>query len=319
MTDNTNSTNSKKALPVCLLRVLEKHATAERPLTTRMLTEHMREDYGLEFERKAVGRNLLLLSEMGFPLSSYQDNGKGYYLKHAVDAHGAVLDEKERDVVLDALLHAPRFLASERVTARFQSEPPVYMADERELLGDDTVFDKLSCVREAINLERQISFFNAGGKAEIYGSPYAIIFAGGHYYLLLSVQGYGKLLRQRCDQIKNVSVTDKPLRPVTELVGCEGGLDIGEYLKNNLARTDERFDFSLLCKPHLHGEALLAFGAETQFEIEGDCLRVTATADKARIRKFVLEHLRYTVLVAPANIAAELAEDLRHAAACYAN
>ena len=70
-------TKGKKALSLCILRVLEQRASERNPLSTRHIIEFLKEDFGMIAERKAVGRNLLLLQEMGFPLSTYQENGKG--------------------------------------------------------------------------------------------------------------------------------------------------------------------------------------------------------------------------------------------------
>ena len=72
-------TKGKKALSLCILRVLEQHASEQDPLSTRRIIEYLKEDFGMIAERKAVGRNLILLTEMGFGLSTYHDNGKGYY------------------------------------------------------------------------------------------------------------------------------------------------------------------------------------------------------------------------------------------------
>ena len=69
-------TKGKKALSLCILRVLEQHAGKAQPLSTRHIIEYLKDDFGMIAERKAVGRNLLLLQEMGFPLSTYQENGR---------------------------------------------------------------------------------------------------------------------------------------------------------------------------------------------------------------------------------------------------
>ena len=58
-------TKGKKALSLCILRVLEQHATERDPLSTRRIIEYLKEDFGMIAERKAVGRNLILLTEMG--------------------------------------------------------------------------------------------------------------------------------------------------------------------------------------------------------------------------------------------------------------
>ena len=94
-------TKGKKALSLCILRVLEQHATEQEPLSTRRIIDYLKEDFGMIAERKAVGRNLILLTEMGFGLSTYHENGKGYYLTASVDA------ESFDPVLYDALLRAP--------------------------------------------------------------------------------------------------------------------------------------------------------------------------------------------------------------------
>ena len=117
-------TKGKKALSLCILRVLEQHADKAQPLSTRCIIEYLKEDFGMIAERKAVGRNLLLLQEMGFPLSTYQDNGKGYYLEGAVSDMPQAGDESDA-VLLDAYLRAPHSAQTERAIARLQDDIPI--------------------------------------------------------------------------------------------------------------------------------------------------------------------------------------------------
>ena len=57
-------TKGKKALSLCILRVLEQHASERDPLSTRRIIDYLKDDFGMIAERKAVGRNLILLAEM---------------------------------------------------------------------------------------------------------------------------------------------------------------------------------------------------------------------------------------------------------------
>ena len=47
-------TKGKKALSLCILRVLEQHASEKDPLSTRRIIEYLKEDFGMIAERKAV-------------------------------------------------------------------------------------------------------------------------------------------------------------------------------------------------------------------------------------------------------------------------
>ncbi|MCL2670427.1 MAG: WYL domain-containing protein [Clostridiales bacterium] len=314
----------KKALSLCLLRVLEKYATPARPLTTRALMEYMQADYGLEFERKAVGRNLILLTEMGFPLSTYQENGRGYYLigEDIQSLHWQ--DEDKRLLLLDALLRAPRYDQSETLLAECQGEVPIF--EWSETLLPTLLLENIAQLRGAIAAGQQIRFENAGIYANAEGSatttsatPYALAFAEGQYYVLLSMAGYGKLLHQRCDQMRRIEVTELPARPVTELSGCEGGLPLREYVLQNLYRAGPEESYVLLCKRHLRDEVYAAFGTRSYCEAEGEYLRVTLHCRWPQMRRFLLDHLKYASLLAPQASAAAFAEELRQAAACYPN
>jgi len=314
----------KKALSLCLLRVLEKYASPARPLTTRALMEYMQEDYGLEFERKAVGRNLILLTEMGFPLSTYQENGRGYYLIGENTQGQFGNDESRKLIFLDALLRAPRYAQSETLLAECQGDVPVF--DFSDTLISVQLLDNITLLRRAIADALQIRFESGSiyasgspGAAVTSASPYALAYAEGQYYVLLSMAGYGKLLHQRCDQMRSLEITELPARPVTELSGCEGGLPLRDYVLQNLHRVGAEEDYVLLCKRHLRDEVYAAFGTKSFCEAEGEYLRVTVQCRWPQMQRFLLDHLKYASLLAPQRCAAAFAEELRQAAACYPN
>ena len=157
-------TKGKKALSLCILRVLEQHAGKTNPLSTRHIIEYLKEDHGMIAERKAVGRNLILLMEMGFPLSTYQDNGKGYYLK--TDA-GSVPHE-HNPAALDAYLRAPRSDRTEREIDRLQDPVPVFVSDAEKKQQPEQLFETLDLLKDAIAAwKEQISpFFTQLGLSE---------------------------------------------------------------------------------------------------------------------------------------------------------
>lgn len=316
-------TKGKKALSLCILRVLEQHANKANPLSTRHIIELLKEDHGMIAERKAVGRNLLLLQEMGFPLSTYQENGKGYYLKTDTG------DRKhEHDpIALDAYLRAPRSDRSEAEILKLQDEVPVFVSDAEVRSQSEAVFQTLDLLKEAILNQRQISFLYAvvktdGKKAPqretpFAVSPYALFLAEGYYYVIVSMSGYGRLLHYRCDLMEQVTLLDQPWRAPETLIECKDGLDVEAYVNRTIYHTDVRELHTVLCAGHLTGELLDRFGDAVTMRPEGETIRAEIDAPWEMVRKFLVANLRHTTLLAPAWRRAQMREELLSALSTY--
>lgn len=316
-------TMGKKALSLCILRVLEQHAGKANPLSTRRIIEYLKEDFGMIAERKAVGRNLILLSEMGFPLSSYQENGKGYYLKS--DAENAV--HEHDPAALDAFLRAPRSDRAEREIRRLQDAVPIYVSEQERREQPESVLETLDLLKEAIERKVQVSFLYTvvlpdGRKAPqretpFTVSPYALFLAEGYYYVIVSISGYGRLLHYRCDLMDQVTVTEQKIREAETLIECSDGLDVAAYVNRTIYRTDVRETHTVLCAGHLTGELLDTFGSAVRMRPEGETVRAEIDAPWETVRRFLVGNLKHTTLLAPAWRRAQMREELLSALSTY--
>ncbi len=318
-----SETKGKTALSLCILRVLEQHADKSDPLSTRRIIEYLETDYGMIAERKAVGRNLLLLSEMGFPLSTYQDNGKGYYLRTDVGSE----PHEHNPAALDAYLRAPRSLQSERAIARLQDAVPIYAAEAECGVQPEAVFETLDRLKEAIERKVQVSFVydvvNADGKRvpqremPITVSPYAIFLAEGYYYTIVSISGYGRLLHYRCDMMEHVHLTEQPVREPETMIECRDGLDVAAYVNRTIYHTDIRETHTVLCAEHLTGDLVDAFGPAVKMRTEGETIRAEIDAPWEMVKRFLVCNLKHTTLLAPAWRRAQIREELLSALSTY--
>ena len=316
-------TKGKKALSLCILRVLEQHANQSNPLSTRHIIEYLEKDFGMIAERKAVGRNLLLLMEMGFPLSTYQENGKGYYLKTGA---GFVLHE-HNPAALDAYLRAPRSDRTEREIARLQDPVGIYVSDAEHKIQPEQVFETLDLLKEAIEKQLQVSFLytvvQRNGKktpqreTPFTVSPYALFLAEGYYYVIVSMSGYGRLLHYRCDLMEQVAVTDAPARPAELLIECRDGLDVAAYVNRTIYLTDVKEQHTVLCAEHLAGALLDAFGDAVEMRPEGETICAEINAPWEMVHRFLTENLKHTTLLAPAWRRAQIREELLSALSTY--
>ena len=316
-------TKGKKALSLCILRVLEQHAGKNDPLSTRRIIEYLAEDHGMIAERKAVGRNLLLLQDMGFPLSTYQENGKGYYL--CTDA--APVPHEHNPMALDAYLRAPRSDRSEEEISRLQDTVPVYVSEAECKKQPDTVFQTLDLLKEAIEKKVQVSFLYAvvqtdGKKAPqretpFTVSPYALFLAEGYYYVIVSMSGYGRLLHYRCDLMEQVQLNDLPAREKETLIECRDGLDVAAYVNRTIYHTDVKELHTVLCAGHLTGDLLDTFGDAVRMRPEGETIRAEIDAPWEMVHRFLVGNLKHTTLLAPAWRRAQIREELLSALSTY--
>jgi len=316
-------TKGKKALSLCILRVLESRAAKDRPLSTRHIIEYLASDYGMIAERKAVGRNLLLLQEMGFPLSTYQENGKGYYLKPIAADHAHLHDP----AALDAFLRAPRSPMADRALVRLQDDVPIYVSDTERRTQSESVFETLDLLKSAIASGTQVRFLYAvvqsdGSKkpqreTPFSVSPYALFLADGFYYVIASISGYGRLLHYRVDLMEQVEATDVPVREQESLIECKDGLDVAAYVNRTIYRTDVKETHVVLCAEHLAGDLLDAFGDAVSMRAEGETIRAEIDAPWEAVRRFVVSNLRHTTLLSPAWRRAQIREELLSALSTY--
>ncbi len=316
-------TKGKKALSLCILRVLEQRAGKENPLSTRHIIEYLASDFNMIAERKAVGRNLLLLQEMGFPLSTYQENGKGYYLKPNAE-EGVHLHEP---AALDAFLRAPHSPHADRALARLQDEIPVYVSDTERGTQSDAVFETLDLLKTAIRTGVQVRFVYTVAQPDgtllpqretpFTVSPYALFLADGFYHVIASVSGYGRLLHYRCDLMTALEITDLPIREKESLIECRDGLDVAAYVNRTIYRTDVKETHTVLCAENLAGDLLDTFGDAVRMRPEGETIRAEIDAPWEAVRRFVVTNLRHTTLLLPAWRRAQIREELLSALSTY--
>ena len=67
----------KKLALIRIWQILKENSDCDHPLTQEEIGNYLERDYGIEIERKAIGRNISLLKEAGIEIESSRD---GSYL-----------------------------------------------------------------------------------------------------------------------------------------------------------------------------------------------------------------------------------------------
>ena len=123
---------TEKAISICLLEILKEFSDENHILSMSEIISKINARYGLNPDRRTIYSAFETLIELGYDVSLYKDNGKGYYLLDRL------IEPSEAHLLSDAICTFP-FL-SERQTAhlmnKIQSRVSVH---ERKLIKNLTV------------------------------------------------------------------------------------------------------------------------------------------------------------------------------------
>lgn len=289
----------KKALSLCILRVLERYASPDAPMTSRQIIDRIEEDYGMTAERKAVGRNLLLLAEMGFELSTYQENGHGYYL-HAPQAWDA---KEERAVLYDALLRAPSSLCRTAMLEQLESELPAVVRTTDDA-PDSEQSASVYLLREAIRDTMKVAF-SYRPDAAVTASPFAVAYDGS-YALLAVPDGSEEATVYRMSRMTALHVLEEPATLPRRLP------DPATLLRSK----SEPEVLELLCQPSVLDELYARF-PDASLRREGGYLRARVHAPWEDVGAFLAEHMTRAILLSPEARRMTVREALHQALSCY--
>lgn len=72
---------TEKANAICLLKVLAEYSDEKHILPMREIISKMKQDYGIAPDRRTIYSTVTMLNNIGYDISTYEENGVGYYLK----------------------------------------------------------------------------------------------------------------------------------------------------------------------------------------------------------------------------------------------
>lgn len=227
----------KKMLVLNILKILQKYSDVDHPLTQKDILKLLREEYGMEVERKAVKRNIDLLCDEDFEIM-YDDEktrGKGKN-KESLHTNFYIIrdfDDSELRLLIDGLLSS-KYIPSTQCKAlikKLENLSNIYFKSRVkyiQLLKDDQptnkeLFYTIAVIDEAISKHKKVSFnychYNTDKKLVInqengknrlyYVDPYQMVATNGRYYLLGVYDGHDNIAHIRVDRIKNIKTIDE--------------------------------------------------------------------------------------------------------------
>ena len=188
------SLEPKKLALLRIWQILQKHSDYDHPLTQEDIIKYLEKDYGIEIERKAVGKNIADLRDAGIDIGSRR---AGSYID------SREFEDSELKLLIDGVLQSKHITAKhskdliEKLCGLsnkyFRSHVKnVYSVNDWSKTENQALFYNIEVVDEAIATGKQIQYdYNKYGvDAKLHKSsfqrvsPYQLILHNQRYYLM---------------------------------------------------------------------------------------------------------------------------------------
>lgn len=270
----------QKSLAVLLiLKILQKYSTKERLLTHKQIAAYLERDYDVIIERKAVARHIENLTAAGYPI---EQTRRGVYIEDERD-----FDDSELRLLIDSVLFS-RHISARHAEQLIEKLKRLGSVDLRLSLGvtrrvnqvrrehAGELFYSVDEIGRAIAENKKVKFlYNEYGLDKklhpvfyepITISPYQLVAANGHYYVIGITNGTNAIESFRVEKITDICTVNRSRSD-------DGGRlssDFDRYISAHpYLYPGEKTQIKLKMDSRLAGELIDAFG--DGFKVEKEC------------------------------------------------
>lgn len=321
----------KKLAIIRILQILQRHSDYDHPLTQDEIIKYLDTEYGIQMERKAVGKNIADLREAGFDIGSRR---AGSYID------SREFEDSELRLLIDGVLQSKYITAkhSKDLIDRlcglsnkyFRSHVKnVYSINDWSKTDNQALFYNIDVVDEAVATGKQVQYdYNKyGNDLKLHKSsfqrvsPYQLILHNQRYYLMGYSDYWGNMTFHRLDRITNMRIYDKPLTPISKVEGYESGLDfkqIASTMPYMYTDTPERIEF--IADEIIVDQIVDWFGLNIKVKPlpdEEKKVRVSLFASPKAMEHWALQYLNHVEVIKPDSLRQSIRQSIVSATEKY--
>lgn len=308
-----------RANAICLLEILREFSDEEHILPMRKIISKMEHIYGIKPDRRTIYSAVALLTELGHDISTYEENGIGYYLRCRE------FEKSEIHLLSDAVYSFP-FISPKQtydLIKKLQKQLSVHqrkgfkhltIAKSEKKTDNRQVFLNVECLDEAIDAGKQISFtylqYDLDKKQHprrekpYVVNPYELIYTNEHYYLICNYIGHDKTSFYRIDRICDIKILDTPIDKEAD--------DLEDFRNATYAFASVPERIVLHCEKWMIDEVIDKFGTDISIsKLDEDKISVSFTAPSTGIKFFALQYLPYMEVIKPEWIREEIINNIK--------
>ena len=325
------SLEPKKLALLRIWQILRQHSDYDHPLKQEDIINYLDKEYGIQMERKAVGKNIADLRDAGIEIGSCR---AGSYID------SREFEDSELRLLIDGVLQSKHITAKhskdliERLCGLsnkyFRSHVKnVYSVNDWSKTENQAIFYNIDVIDEAIASGKQVQYdYNKYGiDAKLHKSsfqrvsPYQLILHNQRYYLMGYSSYWGNMTFHRLDRITNMRVYDKPATPITSVKGYENGIDfkqIASTMPYMYTDTPERIEF--IADEYIVDQIFDWFGTDIRMsklpdddkKVKGELL-----ASPMAMEHWALQYLNYVEVTKPESLRKRIKTSIEKARGVY--
>ena len=318
----------KKEIPFALLETLKNHTDEEHILSTRELMSLLESEYGLTIERRTLYANVDMLKEFGYKISTWQENGYGYYMEEHQFNKSEVL-------LLCNAIHSSHFISARdskhlieklldtlSLEERREYKDQVFLPNRRKT-NNNSLMKTITMVSSAIRDRRAISFTYlkydenkdlVPRRDEPYEvEPRYIVYQDSRPYLIATSDHHPGFAPYRLDRITDITITDEKIPPMPKNV------DAYEYTKNlYFMFNDDKINAVIRCEKRVLDHIIDVFGTDCRIlDYDVDHFDVHINGCETGIILFAQQYLDAVEIVEPQELRNEMILRLKYSLKYY--
>lgn len=321
----------KKLAILRIWQILRQHSDYDHPLKQEEIIDYLDKEYGIQMERKAIGKNIADLRDAGIEIGSCR---AGSYID------SREFEDSELKLLIDGVLQSKHITAhhSKELIEKlcglsnkyFRSHVKnVYSVNDWSKTENQALFYNIDVIDEAIATGKQVQYdYNKYGvDAKLHKSsfqrvsPYQLILHNQRYYLMGYSEYWGNMTFHRLDRISNMRLYDKPAIPITSVNGYENGIDfkqIASTMPYMYTDMPERIEF--IAEEWIVDQIVDWFGKDIRMSKLPDDdkkVKVELVASPNAMEHWALQYLNYVEVTKPERLRLKIKISLENAIKKY--
>ena len=306
--------SNKKMSVMCILEILKEHSDENHPLTQADIIKKVYSTYGMELERKSVATTIdslidfsvdIVKSKQGCYLAARQiEPSEIAFLIDAIFASQSI-DSKNSKALANKL---SAFL-SKHQRKKFNY---IYKSDDIIRTNNKQLFYTIDVLHEAIENNKQVEFnYNrfyldkqkqeSKKERRYIINPYFMVNKNGKYYLVCNNNYFNDIANYKLDLITDIKILDSEIKPIKKLNGCEKGVDIANYINENIymfnnSTINAKFKVT---EDYAFEYFVEWFGRNCRFEVKGEDKYAYVKANETALIYWCLQYGECVELLEP--------------------
>ena len=326
--------SNKKLSILYILKILQEFTDENHLLTQAEIASKLYTVYGMECERKSISSNIDSLIDAGYDIIKRTN---GCYLA------SRQFEASEISFLIDAVFSSKSInskhskdlankLSSTLSKYQRRQYNYIYKADQINRTNNKQLFYTIEILNQAIEENKQVVFnYNRyyfdkekndkKSKKAYLVNPYFLINNQGKYYLICNYDYFNEIANYKLDLITNIRIIDKPRKPITQLKGCEKGVDIAKYANENIYMFNNKTVQATL-KIYQEYEANYVqewFGNNAKFYEKDNQLFADVTANEQALVFWCLQYGDGIELISPLQTRKQIQEKVKEISKKYLN